>query len=1210
MAELNSSAPTERRQSRRSQQRKTAGGQVTLEKVLGITTVSSSGLTSDPNTGLIAYPAGSVVVLLQPKGNQQNHILNGSRKPFTAVAFSHDGKHLATGESGHRPCVRVWEVGGSQVAEVQSHKHGVSCVAFSSNGAYIVSVGYQHDMTVSVWDWRKGSIVASNKVSSRVLSVSFSQDSSYFVTAGNRHVKFWYLDASRDQRVFSTVPLIGRSGLLNDHKTSVFCGVACGRGLTASNTYCVTSSGLLCLFNRLRHLEAWVDLKTSSASCLAVSEDFVFCGCADGVIRVFSPTRLQYLTTLQRPHLLGAEQGLPAAGPDAQHPPTLALTLDPRSRMLTCVYGDHSIYVWDVHDLGNVGKIYSARYHSGCVWNLEVYPELPDPSRAHLEASSFLSCSSDHTVRFWNTEVSSSHRNLRGDDLPSILYVGGDTQEGEGEAADGKAGVRVLAVSPDGQQLAAGDRRGDVRVFGLQFLDQLVKIEAHDSEVVCLEFSPASTGVRLLASAGRDRLVHIFDQNYNLLQTLNDHSAPISAIRFTGESPEIHMVTCSVDKSINFQTAEQTGAGPEFSRRHCVVEKTSLYDMDCSGSQVLVACQDRNVRVYGVDSGKMRRCLKGSGSDKGSLLKVRMDPSGSLFATSCSNKNIDVFDLETGECVASMFGHSETVTSLRFSPDCRRLFSASGDSCIFVWRLDDHMTNTMRRKLPLRPAHRRPGIRRETFIMAPAALLPPAEEEEETERRTPVRLDTADGIGTNSSINRYTPGYYPACTTLAGLLLGSLNQNLRTRTSRLLTRLHTEHVQTEDVHLQVSVRPPRGAAELTDSLSLQNSSTAPLTLVRSKNSPVPDRNVFSDGMTRVDFVLVWEEPRCSNEDNSAVDPAHMKWREEFLRRLEGVGLLQERREVLQMKKKVCFVLLSAPWDVLCFYAEEISLRVPLQVNWSSKPSYRRRRPIADGVRSQTASDRRRRPIADGVLSQTASDCRRGPIADGVRLQTGSYRRRRPIADGVRSQTASDRRRRPIADGVLSQTASYRRRRPIADGVRSQTASYRRRRPIADGVRSQTASDRRRRPIADSVLSQAASDRRRRPIADGVLSQTASDHRRRPITDGVLSQTASYRRRRPIADGVRSQTASYRRRRPIADGVRSQTASYRRRRPIADGVRSQTASYRRRRPITGGVLSQTASDRRPITDGVRSQTPSDCRRRPITDGVLSQTPSYH
>lgn len=57
-------------------------------------------------------------------------------------------------QSGHMPCVRVWEVDGGQVAEVQSHKYGVSCVAFSTNSSFIVSVGYQHDMTVSVWDWR------------------------------------------------------------------------------------------------------------------------------------------------------------------------------------------------------------------------------------------------------------------------------------------------------------------------------------------------------------------------------------------------------------------------------------------------------------------------------------------------------------------------------------------------------------------------------------------------------------------------------------------------------------------------------------------------------------------------------------------------------------------------------------------------------------------------------------------------------------------------------------------------------------------------------------------------------------------------------------------------------------------------------------------------------------------------------------------------
>uniref|UniRef100_A0A3Q1F547 Translation initiation factor beta propellor-like domain-containing protein n=1 Tax=Acanthochromis polyacanthus TaxID=80966 RepID=A0A3Q1F547_9TELE len=281
--------------------------QVSLEKVLGITTTGGSTLSSDPNSGLIAYPAGCVIVLLHPETNKQTHIINTSRKTFSAVAFSHDGKHLVTGESGHLPCVRVWEVDGAEVAKVQSHKYGVSCVSFSTNSCYIVSVGFQHDMTVSVWDWRKASIIASNKVSSRVLAVSFCQDNSYFVTAGNQHVKFWYLDISKERRVNSTVPLIGRSGLLGDHKNSVFSGVACGRGLMASNTYCITSSGLLCLLNSSRQLEAWVHLKTAAASCLSITDSLVFCGCADGVIRVFNSSNLQYISTLQRPHHLGVD---------------------------------------------------------------------------------------------------------------------------------------------------------------------------------------------------------------------------------------------------------------------------------------------------------------------------------------------------------------------------------------------------------------------------------------------------------------------------------------------------------------------------------------------------------------------------------------------------------------------------------------------------------------------------------------------------------------------------------------------------------------------------------------------------------------------------------------------------------------------------------------------------------------------------------------
>ncbi|XP_072316534.1 anoctamin-7 [Eucyclogobius newberryi] len=112
-----------------------------------------------------------------------------------------------------------------------------------------------------------------------------------------------------------------------------------------------------------------------------------------------------------------------------------------------------------------------------------------------------------------------------------------------------------------------------------------------------------------------------------------------------------------------------------------------------------------------------------------------------------------------------------------------------------------------------------------------------------------------------------------------------------------------------------------------------------------QNVSVPpiDQNVFSDGKTKVDFVLVWEEPLgVQKEEPDSGSITHRKWRELFLNRLRHTGLLIEKREVEQLKTRLCFVLLSAPWRVLCYYAEEISLRAPLQIvnaenlNWSEK----------------------------------------------------------------------------------------------------------------------------------------------------------------------------------------------------------------------------------------------------------------------------------
>ncbi|OWK16262.1 hypothetical protein Celaphus_00004481, partial [Cervus elaphus hippelaphus] len=529
------------------------GEDVSLEKVLGITAQNSSGLTCDPSTGHVAYLAGCVVVILNPKENKQQHILNTARKSLSALAFSPDGKYIVTGENGHRPAVRIWDVEEkSQVAEMLGHKYGVACVAFSPNMKHIVSMGYQHDMVLNVWDWKKDILVASNKVSCRVIALSFSEDSSYFVTVGNRHVRFWFLEVSTEAKVTGTVPLVGRSGILGELHDNVFCGVACGRGQMAGSTFCVSYSGLLCQFNEKRVLEKWINLKVSLSSCLCVSQELIFCGCTDGIVRIFQAHSLQYLTNLPKPHYLGVDvaQGLEPSG-----------------------------------------------------------------SRA-----------------------------------PGA--------EGRGQWA----GYSRQCVSP--------------RIHELHFMDELVKVEAHDAEVLCLEYSKPETGepvvgarpawqshrgLTLLASASRDRLIHVLnvEKNYNLEQTLDDHSSSITAIKFTGNR-DIQMISCGADKSIYFRSAQRASDGLHFVRTHHVAEKTTLYDMDIDITQkyVAVACQDRNVRVYNTLNGKQKKCYKGSQGDDGSLLKVHVDPSGTFLATSCSDKSISVIDFYSGECVAKMFGHS------------------------------------------------------------------------------------------------------------------------------------------------------------------------------------------------------------------------------------------------------------------------------------------------------------------------------------------------------------------------------------------------------------------------------------------------------------------------------------------------------------------------------------------------------------------------